>query len=253
MFADTSPLVRKIGWRSAAAVVVANMVGTGIFTTTGFMARDLGSAWEILATWIAGGMIALCGALAYAELGAALPEAGGEYIYLREAYGPLAGFLSGWTSFFVGFSGAIAAALLGFAGYQPNGAVRFHQLRAAGPLRVNPYQSCCAIDHPIQALRAAFRPCSAASGALAVPIFARIAIPCAIDAARKKQNATKKRKFLIFRPSGAATIRSKVIFLARNSELLQVDVSEDGHVLGALRVMVGEAVPCEVGDRMAKR
>ena len=118
MFADSdSPLVRGIGWSSAAAVVVANMVGTGIFTTTGFMARDLGSALTILSTWMAGAMIALCGALAYAELGAALPEAGGEYIYLREAFGPLIGFLSGWTSFFVGFSGAIAAALLGFAGY----------------------------------------------------------------------------------------------------------------------------------------
>jgi len=55
-------------------VVVANMVGTGVFTTTGFMARDQGSAWTILATWTAGGMIALCGAFAYAELGAALPE-----------------------------------------------------------------------------------------------------------------------------------------------------------------------------------
>jgi len=89
MFAATdTPLVRGIGWRSAAAVVVANMIGTGIFTTTGFMARDLGSALTILATWIAGAMIALCGALAYAELGAALPEAGGEYIYLRQAFGP---------------------------------------------------------------------------------------------------------------------------------------------------------------------
>jgi basic amino acid/polyamine antiporter, APA family len=118
MIADSNGrLMRKIAWSTAAAVVVANMVGTGIFTTTGFMARDLGSAWIVLATWIAGGMIAFCGALAYAELGAALPEAGGEYVYLREAYGPLVGFLSGWTSFFVGFSGAIAAALLGFAGY----------------------------------------------------------------------------------------------------------------------------------------
>src|SRR5262245_22658990 len=109
----SSRLIRKIGWSSAAAVVMANMVGTGIFTTTGFMARGLGSAWEGLATWIAGGS----GALAYGELGAALPEAGCEYIYLGQAYGPLLGFLSGWTSFFAGFSGAIAAALLGLAGY----------------------------------------------------------------------------------------------------------------------------------------
>lgn len=110
-------LVRQIGWRTAAMVVIANMVGSGIFTTTGFMARDLGSPWRVLALWVAGGCIALAGALAYAELGAALPEAGGEYAYLREAYGPLPAYLSGWTSFFAGFSGALAAALFGFSAY----------------------------------------------------------------------------------------------------------------------------------------
>jgi APA family basic amino acid/polyamine antiporter len=110
-------LVRKIGASAAAAVVISNMVGAGIFTTTGFMARDLGAPWKILTLWAAGGLIAMIGALAYAELGAAMPEAGGEYVFLREAYGPLAGFLSGWTSFVAGFSGAVAAALLGFAAY----------------------------------------------------------------------------------------------------------------------------------------
>jgi len=110
-------LVREIGWPTAAAVVIANMVGTGIFTTSGFLARDLGSPWRLLALWLVGGAIALAGALAYAELGAAMPEAGGEYIYLREAYGPLMAYLSGWTSFFIGFSGALAAALLGCAAY----------------------------------------------------------------------------------------------------------------------------------------
>lgn len=116
--ADSSGrLARKIGWFAAGAVVVANMVGTGIFTTTGFMARDLGSPSVILALWVAGGLIAIVGALAYAELGAAIPRAGGEYVFLREAYGAMPAFLSGWTSFFAGFSGAIAAALLGLAGY----------------------------------------------------------------------------------------------------------------------------------------
>lgn len=110
-------LVRTIGWQTAAAVVIANMVGSGIFTTSGFIARDTGSPSLLLVLWIAGGAIALTGALAYAELGAAMPEAGGEYVYLREAYGPLAGYLSGWTSFFAGFSGALAAALLAFTGY----------------------------------------------------------------------------------------------------------------------------------------
>jgi APA family basic amino acid/polyamine antiporter len=110
-------LIRTFGWLTAAAVVVANMIGVGAFTTSGFIARDTGSPLLLLALWIAGGMIALAGALAYAELGAALPHAGGEYVYLREAYGPCIAYLSGWTSFFAGFSGALAAALLAFAGY----------------------------------------------------------------------------------------------------------------------------------------
>src|SRR6516164_6722674 len=110
-------LSRTIGWRTAAAVVIANMIGTGIFTTSGFIARDTGSPWILLTLWVVGGLIALAGALAYAELGAAMPEAGGEYIFLREAYGPVVAYLSGWTSFLAGFSGAIAAALVAFAGY----------------------------------------------------------------------------------------------------------------------------------------
>jgi APA family basic amino acid/polyamine antiporter len=114
---SNSSLGRTIGWRTAAAVVIANMIGTGIFTTSGFIARDTGSPWILLALWVAGGLIALAGALAYAELGAAMPEAGGEYVFLREAYGPVVAYLSGWTSFFAGFSGAIAAALVAFAGY----------------------------------------------------------------------------------------------------------------------------------------
>ena len=88
-------LPRTIGWRTAAAVVIANMIGTGIFTTSGFIARDTGSPRILLALWLASGLISLTGALAYAELGAAMPEAGGEYVFLREAYGGLAAFLSG--------------------------------------------------------------------------------------------------------------------------------------------------------------
>ncbi len=114
---NQAKLARAISWRAAAAAVVANMVGAGIFTTSGFIARDTGSAWTMLGLWFAGAIVALAGALAYAELGAAIPKAGGEYVYLREVYGPVAAFLSGWTSFFAGFSGAIAAALLAFAGY----------------------------------------------------------------------------------------------------------------------------------------
>jgi len=110
-------LRRAIGLDTAAALVVANTIGSGIFTTSGFVARDIGSPAWLLGLWIAGGLIELIGALSYSELSAAMPEAGGEYVYLREAYGPLAGYLSGWTSFFIGFSGAIAAATLAFVGY----------------------------------------------------------------------------------------------------------------------------------------
>jgi len=93
------------------------MIGTGIFGTTGFMAADLGSPWWILGLWALGGVYALFGAFSYAELGAAIPRSGGEYVYLREAYGPIWGFLSGWTSLAIGFSAAIASAAHLFAGH----------------------------------------------------------------------------------------------------------------------------------------
>ena len=114
---DPSSLPRRIGWFTAFCVLVSNVVGTGIFTTTGFMARDLGHPGWILFIWLMGGLIALAGALSYSELGTALPMTGGEYVYLHRAYGPLIGFLSGWTSFAVGFSAAIAAGAMSFAAY----------------------------------------------------------------------------------------------------------------------------------------
>ena len=108
---------RRVGAFTAACLLVSNAVGIGIFTTTGFMARDLGDPSLILALWALGGFLALMGALSYAELGAALPRVGGEYVYLRRAYGPLWGFLSGWVSFTLGFGAAIAAGAIGFAEY----------------------------------------------------------------------------------------------------------------------------------------
>jgi APA family basic amino acid/polyamine antiporter len=114
---DPSTLPRRIGWFTAGCVLISNVVGTGIFTTTGFMARDLGHPGLILSIWLVGGVIALAGALSYSELGTALPVSGGEYVYLHRAYGPFAGFLSGWTSFAVGFSAAIAAGAMSFAAY----------------------------------------------------------------------------------------------------------------------------------------
>jgi APA family basic amino acid/polyamine antiporter len=107
----------RIGAFTAACVLVSNSVGSGIFTTTGFMARDVGDPFWILALWLVGGALALAGALSYAELGAAMPRMGGEYLYLREAFGRIAAFLSGWTSFALGFGAAIAASSIGFAHY----------------------------------------------------------------------------------------------------------------------------------------
>src|SRR5438093_8017992 len=99
------------------ALVISNMIGTGIFTSTGFLAADLGRPALVLAEWAAGGALAVAGCLVYAELGVNLPRSGGEYIYLREAWGPVWGFLSGWVSFFAGFSAPIAAAALAFSAY----------------------------------------------------------------------------------------------------------------------------------------
>ena len=93
------------------------MVGSGIFATTGFLAGDLGSAPLILAVWLVGAVFAFAGALSYSELGINFPSSGGEYVYLTEAYGPVWGFMSGWVSFFAGFSAPIAAAALAFAHY----------------------------------------------------------------------------------------------------------------------------------------
>ena len=110
-------LLRRLGVFSATAIVVSNMIGTAIFTATGFLAGDLGSPRLVVAIWFAGAALALAGALCYSELGINAPESGGEYIYLTEAWGPLWGFLSGWVSFFAGFSAPIAAASLALVEY----------------------------------------------------------------------------------------------------------------------------------------
>ncbi len=107
----------RIGAFTAACVLISNAVGSGIFTTTGFLARDLGDPLWILGLWAVGGALALAGALSYAELGAPMPRVGGEYVYLREAFGRPLAFLSGWTSFTIGFGAAIAAASIAFAEY----------------------------------------------------------------------------------------------------------------------------------------
>ena len=110
-------LLRQIGFFGATALVISNMVGMGIFTATGFMAGQLGSARLILACWAVGALFAVAGALSYSELGINFPSSGGEYVYLTHAYGPEWGFMSGWVSFFAGFSAPIAAAALAFSSY----------------------------------------------------------------------------------------------------------------------------------------
>src|SRR5260221_13412672 len=93
------------------------MIGTGVFTGAGFNAQALHDPMTIVFAWVVGGAIALCGAAAYAELGSMMPRAGGEYVYLREAYHPAAGFMSGWVSLTAGFSAPIAVAALAFSRY----------------------------------------------------------------------------------------------------------------------------------------
>jgi len=110
-------LVRQLGFFSSTALVISNMIGAGIFATTGIMAGDLGSARLILACWGVGAVFALAGALSYSELGINFPSSGGEYVYLTHAYGPEWGFMTGWVSFFAGFSAPIAAAALAFSDY----------------------------------------------------------------------------------------------------------------------------------------
>jgi APA family basic amino acid/polyamine antiporter len=101
-------LRRQIGLFSAVMLIAGDMIGTGIFISTGAIAETLPSPGGVLLVWLFGGLLALAGALTCAELAASLPYAGGDYIYIREAYGRLMGFLSGWSSFLVTFSGAIA-------------------------------------------------------------------------------------------------------------------------------------------------
>jgi APA family basic amino acid/polyamine antiporter len=113
----SAPLRRVLTVTSCATLVVSNMIGTGIFTTTGFLAGDLGRPLLVLGIWVAGAIVALAGCMAYAELGMNIPRSGAEYAYLRETWGPGWAFLSGWVSFFAGFSAPIAATAIAFSEY----------------------------------------------------------------------------------------------------------------------------------------
>ncbi|TXB70147.1 APC family permease [Phaeodactylibacter luteus] len=111
------PVPSKIGWLSAAALVVANMIGTGVFTSLGFQVVDIKHTWSLLLLWGIGGLVALTGAFSYAELGALYKRSGGEYDFLTRLYHPLAGYLSGWISLTVGFAAPVGLAAMAMGTY----------------------------------------------------------------------------------------------------------------------------------------
>ncbi len=108
---------RSVSLVTATALVVANIIGTGVFTSLGFQIHDIPSGFSLMLLWIVGGVAALCGALSYGELAAALPRSGGEYHFLSEIYHPAAGFVAGWTSATVGFAAPVALAAIAFQTY----------------------------------------------------------------------------------------------------------------------------------------
>lgn len=114
---DQAKLPRKLKLFSLTNIVIGDMIGAGIFTTSGLLLAQLHSPLLLLMLWIVGGLIALSGALSYGELGANFPRAGGDYAFLTKLFSPLAGFLSGWVSFLVGFSAPVAASSLAFSEY----------------------------------------------------------------------------------------------------------------------------------------
>src|SRR2546430_15219583 len=108
---------RTVGFYTACGIVIANIIGTGVFTSLGFQVADIQSGFALLMLWIVGGIASLCGALGYGELSAALPRSGGEYHFLSEIYHPAVGFMAGFISATVGFAAPIALAAMAFGKY----------------------------------------------------------------------------------------------------------------------------------------
>ena len=110
-------LKHKIGWKTATAIVISNMIGTGVFTTLGFQVVELQNTITIFLLWFIGGVLALFGAFCYAELGTFFKGNGGDYIYLSKTYHPIFGYLSSWVSLVIGFSSPVSLAALAMAKY----------------------------------------------------------------------------------------------------------------------------------------
>src|SRR6059058_163325 len=107
----------SVGFFTACGIVIANIIGTGVFTSLGFQLPDIHSGFALLMLWVVGGIVALCGALSYGELSAALPRSGGEYHYLSKIYHPALGFMAGFVSATVGFAAPVALAAMAFGQY----------------------------------------------------------------------------------------------------------------------------------------
>ena len=120
MTKPTNQRIATIGVYTATAIVIANMIGTGVFGSLGYQVLSIRSVFAIIMLWVTGGLLSFCGALSYAELGAALPRSGGEYNFLSHIYHPILGFISGWVSLVAGFAAPIAAASILFGKYFSN-------------------------------------------------------------------------------------------------------------------------------------
>lgn len=136
---EPAELRRDLGPWAAASIVVGTVIGSGIFLVPRTMVERVGSVELVFAVWVVGGILSLAGALSYAELAAALPEAGGEYVYLRETYGPLWGFLYSWTQMWVAKSGSIAAFGTGFFLYFADFFPQFDNVFYKLPLPLGPH------------------------------------------------------------------------------------------------------------------
>ena len=149
-------LIRGLGLWSATAVVVGSMIGQSVFLVASDITRELGSITKVLAVWIMGGVVVLFGSLCYAELGAAMPEAGGDYVYLSRGLGRVCGFLYGWTSAMImkpGSGAIIAAGLLRLTGFLvPSAAAPIFTWHLRIPFQIQPYQFMFTAAQPLAAV-----------------------------------------------------------------------------------------------------